>query len=284
MKTVFYSPSSLTSRVNPTRAFTLIELLVVIAIIAILSAILFPVFAQAREKARQSACLSNTKQIGTALVMYLSDYDGAYPYASTKETFTPKIRWADRLHPYTKNTGIFLCPSAPEDQANKGFAHDWDATTGNYRSATLRWGGFGYNYQYLGNSRFTPTSQTMESDITVPSETAVVADTQGVRRDNNTLLSGAGDYTIDPPLTSATGSGKPSGFYGDGAECGSGTANTPGQFKCRSTPAERHAGMVNVTFADGHSKAMKRKRLDDYNNDGTPDNGYWNGKADPTKL
>ncbi|MBC8136724.1 MAG: DUF1559 domain-containing protein [Fibrella sp.] len=284
MKIVFPKRSRRLSRDTNTRAFTLIELLVVIAIIAILSAILFPVFAQAREKARQSACLSNTKQIGTALMMYVSDYDGAYPYASTKEAINPKVRWADRLYPYTKNTAIFLCPSAPDEQANKGFAHDWDTMTGTYKSASLRWGGFGYNYQYLGNSRFTPTFLTVESDLSATAETVVVADTQGVRRDDNTPLNGAGDYTIDPPLTSAPGSGKPSGFYGDGSECGSGTPNTPGQFKCRSTPAERHTGMVTVTFADGHSKAMKRRRLDDFNNDGTPDNGYWNGKADPTKF
>ncbi|MGC4047413.1 MAG: prepilin-type N-terminal cleavage/methylation domain-containing protein, partial [Armatimonas sp.] len=64
---------------NTRRAFTLIELLVVIAIIAILAAILFPVFAQAREKARQTSCLSNTKQIGTGLMMYTQDYDETYP-------------------------------------------------------------------------------------------------------------------------------------------------------------------------------------------------------------
>ncbi|MBC7807430.1 MAG: DUF1559 domain-containing protein [Akkermansiaceae bacterium] len=284
MKTASFSRSCRTSGNHHTHAFTLIELLVVIAIIAILAAILFPVFAQAREKARQSACLSNTKQLGTALLLYVSDYDGAYPYASTKEAITPKVRWADRLFPYTKNTGIFLCPSSPDDQASKGFVHDWNTTTGAYNTPTLRWGGYGYNYQYLGNSRFTPTFLTAESDIVASAETVVAADTQGVRRDDNTLLNGAGDYTVDPPLTSATGSGKPSGFYGEGAECGSGTPNTTGQFRCRSTPAERHTGMVTVTFADGHSKAMKRSRLDDFNNDGTSDNGYWNGKADPSKL
>src|SRR5262249_8463714 len=62
------------------RAFTLIELLVVIAIIAIIAAILFPVFAQARERARMSACLSNTRQLGTALMLYVQDYDETYPY------------------------------------------------------------------------------------------------------------------------------------------------------------------------------------------------------------
>jgi prepilin-type N-terminal cleavage/methylation domain-containing protein/prepilin-type processing-associated H-X9-DG protein len=84
------------------RGFTLIELLVVIAIIAILAAILFPVFARAREKARMTACLSNQKQIGLAQLMYAQDYD---------ETLTGRVMWAVRLQPYVKNLQLFNCPS-----------------------------------------------------------------------------------------------------------------------------------------------------------------------------
>src|SRR5262249_52093484 len=102
------------------RAFTLIELLVVIAIIAILAAILFPVFAQAREKARITACLSHSKQIGTALAMYSQDYDENLPASSVTLSLHPVFlqgyRWAAwvvLLNPYTKNRAIWVCPNGP---------------------------------------------------------------------------------------------------------------------------------------------------------------------------
>ncbi|MBC7808384.1 MAG: prepilin-type N-terminal cleavage/methylation domain-containing protein [Akkermansiaceae bacterium] len=114
----------------PTKAFTLIELLVVIAIIAILAAILFPVFAQAREKARQTSCLSNQKQSGLGFLMYVQDYDEQFPavgpgtgindpnifvtdiYGKKQTGDWLEIRFCTALLlPYTKNTQIYFCPS-----------------------------------------------------------------------------------------------------------------------------------------------------------------------------
>ena len=108
------------------KAFTLIELLVVIAIIAIIAAILFPAFAQAREKARQVSCMSNLRQVGTAFAMYVQDYDerlpdrrdlklslpGGWKPWTSWPTSDPRAGWAAIvLNPYIKNTGIWACPS-----------------------------------------------------------------------------------------------------------------------------------------------------------------------------
>ena len=106
------------------KGFTLIELLVVIAIIAILAAILFPVFAQARAKARQASCLSNNKQIGLAVLMYAQDYDETLPYAAINPPGLPLVMWYDLIEPYVKSStkGVFNPVSGP---AGRTFAPFW---------------------------------------------------------------------------------------------------------------------------------------------------------------
>ena len=141
------------------RGFTLIELLVVIAIIAVLAAILFPVFARAREKARQTSCLSNLKQLGTALSLYTEDYDGAYPrgqYWPWDSSHT----WIDVLEPYVKNSAVFRCPSQGSDPF-----------------------GYGYNIGYWGAGDWldgmhgiNDARPVYESEVPTPAETIWVVD------------------------------------------------------------------------------------------------------------
>ncbi|MGI5816979.1 MAG: DUF1559 domain-containing protein [Armatimonadota bacterium] len=142
--------------------FTLIELLVVIAIIAILAAILFPVFARAREKARQTSCLSNLKQLGTALQMYVQDHDEMTPPHTDDEPDPPPAynwRWDGfplRLQPYIKNYQIYRCPSD-------------DGWTAPAESATGRWSSYVINN--LGSVARRPDSAFHD-----PSGTIVLLD------------------------------------------------------------------------------------------------------------
>jgi prepilin-type N-terminal cleavage/methylation domain-containing protein/prepilin-type processing-associated H-X9-DG protein len=100
-------------RKQRTGGFTLIELLVVIAIIAILAAILFPVFAQAREKARQTTCASNLRQIGQATALYMQDWDETFPDATA--SVLKGAPWMEQLRPYIGSKDLTRCPSDPSD-------------------------------------------------------------------------------------------------------------------------------------------------------------------------
>jgi len=108
------------------KGFTLIELLVVIAIIAILAAILFPVFAQAREKAKQTACLSNNKQLGLALMMYVQDYDDTFPGRAATTHYPPWDHpwsyWYRVIQPYIKNEQLLICPSLRLTPVSYGYS------------------------------------------------------------------------------------------------------------------------------------------------------------------
>lgn len=143
------------------RGFTLIELLVVIAIIAILAAILFPVFAQAREKARQSSCLSNLKQFGSAMAMYKSDNDSTFPIAWNGDG---GYGFDYELYPYIKNLGVYACPSNPVH------TRDWPT-----------WGTIHYPGSYTTNGAITSGQYMNESKLSFPADTILMAEIKDTR-------------------------------------------------------------------------------------------------------
>jgi len=206
------------------RGFTLIELLVVIAIIAILAAILFPVFAQAREAARTTACRSNLKQVGNAMMMYVQDYDGTYPYWGGF-TVGGYIFW--KLDPYIKGMSatsaerksVWVCPS---------------------RAGTTTQNSYGYNYLRLGNITTATTgylgvngynAPASEASLDAPADTVAFLDALDIVR---------------PPY---------------GVQVNGYPDTVGGWHYIRNTANQDNNGRTNVLFCDGHVKTMIRRQL-----------------------
>jgi len=182
------------------RAFTLIELLVVIAIIAILAAILFPVFARARESARKTQCTSNLKQIGTSFQMYTADNDERMPQNEFTNdgscaSMINRTAWqgtiSNALQPYIKNTGIFKCPSDALGSVNNrtNIANNGGCPAPVDPNKVYR---LSYNYNYMGvNGNPTATGANMpgfgytESACLRPAEQAVMWDSDNRWADFN---------------------------------------------------------------------------------------------------
>ncbi len=163
------------------RAFTLIELLVVIAIIAILAAILFPVFAQAKAAAKNTACLSNGKQIGTAVKIYLADYDDTMPIfmAYQPDPFTPTHEGVETfLQPYTKNYNIFKSPwdvGGPYTNRTTGKSSYFESYGSSYRfTRCLHTLVAGYSKAYDGDPGATESWTVTDTSLADPSNSRLM--------------------------------------------------------------------------------------------------------------
>lgn len=232
-------------RKDARRGFTLIELLVVISIISLLAAILFPVFSRARENARRTSCLSNMKQMGTATMMYVQDYDGRYPvrYISwSGRNLSQLAHWPDLLYPYTKNWEVFICPS---DSSPGEYPH----YRPNGHSRPLRWS-YGSNSVGWGANPDRPPMMPAVWPYAcgTPGE---VACPKGV---HEAIILNVADTIM---LTETKGgSALDSANYID-CVC----VLYPGDSRYPCNMEARHLEGYNFMFADGHAKWLKKTKL-----------------------
>ena len=284
------------------KAFTLIELLVVIAIIAILAAILFPVFAQAKLAAKKSACVSNQKQVGLGLIMYANDYDDMFPSAEIGDDYssqTPHITWTTLSYPYIKSgdqlvdpvagntvstgkSGVFVDPAAPTlDQKSVGVEGYYFGVNRLICSANYNAGESWFD----GNNQVIPPMTS--TSIDTPSDRVLMA-SKGL----NSAKDGWNypwivDWQFQYIDSIAHTPGDASTVYRDGdtswnpsspvyspkfdTDCVSGVSD--GAWECAAHPRYRYAFNCPFTYADGHVKSLHRGQLQWFHNIYVPRGG-----------
>jgi len=261
---------------NGRKGFTLIELLVVIAIIAILAAILFPVFAQARAKARQTTCLSNLKQIDLSFLMYKQDYDETLPYwswwYSSDQGGCPRgdrpgackqfgSLWLNALYPYEKNAQLYNCPTDRNEYSVVNSNLYWwtqsnDPTTlvnvyGFERAVINQFLSYGSNEPLLNGSYGSPKDSLVDR----PASTYLIAD-------SITALSGGyGRPSRSNPADPTHNYLLRRIAYANGCD-GTWYADGPVALPAwDDVDCVRHSGGANIGFADGHAKWMRASRI-----------------------
>lgn len=245
-----------------TKGFTLIELLVVIAIISILAAILFPVFARARENARRSSCLSNVKQLGLAMMQYTQDHDeklaplmidlgapGGYTLPNGTASNSRWMQWYHMLYPYMKNIQIMNCPSESRVV--------W--TEGTYTGAVP----YGYN---RGAGSYCTSNCGVQLAVSVNSgpSLSAIEDASGTIMITDSVWYYVG---FSGALTEAQ-------VKSDNCDINN-NGSPPNNSLC---VRERHLGTVNSVFVDGHAKAMQWQTI--LGTNGVSSYRYWTTSAD----
>jgi len=249
------------------RGFTLIELLVVIAIIAILAAILFPVFAQAREKARQATCASNLRQLGVAIQMYHTDYDQRYPFwswgANGQGGGNMISLWHLAIFPYVKNVGVYSCPSDGQNWGQATTDLYWWSIPKAQRLVVAPMfedpkdngsGGVDKIPLSYGISETFHGSGWGEANLPAPASTAVLSEAPCLLGDL---------WSIDNSTTGPTGQGPRIAMRFAASKTSAAPWGQDGVYVWNPAwdVATRHSGGLIVNYADGHVKWIRADKM-----------------------
>ncbi len=249
---------------QPKCGFTLVELLVVIAIIALLMGILLPALGRARELARRAVCMANVRRLSISIKLYIDNYDDRFPPDRLRDpaafiTVGPYKRYRPRwIWFLNEGMGFVINPYeyATEGEFNNALEMDNDyymcPSLKHYKYArNIRNGAYGYNFQYLGNTRANPSATdyanypVWTSEIRSPAQTVAFCDSRGCN-----IPHGEHAYLVDPPKMA---------FSKDARHF---APKNPALGPLKYSPADaRHVGKVNVAFLDGHAEAMTYEDL-----------------------
>lgn len=265
------------------KAFTLIELLVVIAIIAILAAILFPVFAQAKQAAKKTQALSNVKQIGVSVQMYMGDVDDVYPIGFDAVAWTGNDLWVQKIQPYVKNVNVFMSPAdAAAGKTNATAGGAWAGLMLSYACNSYYGGWVGNSFELRGpmgigsGQGWVASKGQPASAMSLPADTILFTE-----KHSQDLITLTGDAAF----------GNLSNFHINGIIGGDVINNWPPQRipnGTRSVTAKwpegqdgavsaKYSGQAVFTFLDGHAKSLKPV-VTNPNPTTNPEKNMWDGK------
>lgn len=281
------------------KAFTLIELLVVIAIIAILAAILFPVFAQAKEAAKKTQWLSNQKQVGLGIVMYANDYDDTMPLSNSGGIGIPgwgfgrpDTIWVENVQPYVKNWQLFRCPGDPQaNDAGLTVDPNGNPVSPNDPQKYYYWAersNIGLNYEFLSpwvyyydTTGYVGSESVNMGRITQVASTIMTTGAIWDRDTNSGSPRGAGNWVVEPPCIRDSNGGllipisNPNYYQGYQGWVVNTTGTAPYSWLEFGGAWPFFSKQFTVAFCDGHVKSLPLGQL----TAGCDVRSYWAGAA-----